>query len=70
MFFHVKNNFVMIKRNKKQYKLMCKVRDYCHFTGKKGGVAPSKCNLKYKVPKFIPVVFHNGSTYDNHFVIK
>ena len=49
---------------------MCKVRDYCHFTGKKGGVAPSKCNLKYKVPKFIPVVFHNGSTYDNHFVIK
>ena len=49
---------------------MCKVRDYCHFTGKKGGVAHSKCNLKYKVPKFIPVVFHNGSTYDNHFVIK
>ena len=28
------------------------------------------CNLRYKIPKEIPVVFHNGSTYDCHFVIK
>ena len=27
-------------------------------------------NLRYKTPKEIPVVFHNGSTYDNHFIIK
>ena len=27
------------------------------------------CNLTYKVPKEIPVVFHNGSTYDYHFII-
>ena len=27
-------------------------------------------NLSYKVPKEIPIVFHNGSTYDYHFVIK
>ena len=26
--------------------------------------------MKYKVPKEIPVVFHNGSTYDYHFIIK
>ena len=26
--------------------------------------------LKYKVPKEIPVVFHNGYTYDYHFIIK
>ena len=26
--------------------------------------------LRYKVPKEIPVVFHNGSTYDYHFIIK
>ena len=49
---------------------MCKVRDHCHFTSKYRGPAHSKCNLKYKVPKFIPVAFHNGSNYDNHFIIK
>ena len=27
------------------------------------------CNLRYKTPKKMPVVFHNGSTYDYHFVI-
>ena len=28
------------------------------------------CNLRYKVPKEIPIVFHNGTTYDYHFIIK
>ena len=28
------------------------------------------CNLRYKTPKEIPIVFHNGSTYDYHFIIK
>ena len=28
------------------------------------------CNLKYNIPKEIPVVFYNGSTYDYHFIIK
>ena len=28
------------------------------------------CNLRYKVPKETPIVFHNGSTYDYHFIIK
>ena len=26
--------------------------------------------MRYKVPKEIPLVFHNGSTYDYHFIIK
>ena len=26
--------------------------------------------MRYKIPKAIPVVFHNGSTYDYHFRIK
>ena len=26
--------------------------------------------MRYKIPKEIPVVFHNGSTYDYHFIIK
>ena len=25
--------------------------------------------MRYKVPKEIPIVFHNGSTYDYHFII-
>ena len=33
-------------------------------------IAYSICNLWYKIPKEIPVVFHNGSTYDYHFIIK
>ena len=44
------------------------VRDHCHYTGKYRGAAHSKCNLQYKVPKEIPVVFHNGSKYDYHFI--
>ena len=47
-----------------------KVRDHCHFTGKYRGAAHNTCNLRYKVPKNIPVIFHNGSTYDYHFIIK
>ena len=46
-----------------------KVRD-CHYTGKYRGAAHNKCNLRYKIPKEISVVFHNGSTYDYHFIIK
>ena len=49
---------------------MQKVRDHCHYTGKYRGAAHSNYNLNYKIPKEIPVVFHNGSTYDYHFIIK
>ena len=49
---------------------MQKVRDHCHYTGKYRGAAHSICNLRYKISKEIPVVFHNGSTYDYRFIIK
>ena len=52
--------------DKKNYK----VRDHCHYTGKYRGAAYNICNLRYKILKEIPVVFHNGSTYDYHFIIK
>ena len=52
--------------DKKNYK----VRDHCHYTGKFRGAAHNICNLRYKVPKEIPIVFHNDSTYDYHFIIK
>ena len=34
------------------------------------GVAHSICNLEFNVPNEIPVVFHRGSNYDYHFIIK
>ena len=52
--------------NKKYFK----VKDHCHYTGKYRGAAHDICNLKYKTPKEVPVVFHNGSTYGYHFIIK
>ena len=47
-----------------------KVKDHCHYTGKYRGAAHNICNLRYRIPKEIPVVFHNDSTYDYHFIIK
>ena len=47
-----------------------KVKDHCHCTGKYRGAAYDICNLRYKTSKEIPVVFHNGSTYDYRFMIK
>ena len=52
--------------NKKYHK----VRDHCHYTRKYRGPAHDICNLRYKIPKEIAIVFHNGSTYDYHFIIK
>ena len=51
-------------------KEMRKVRDHCHYTGKYRCAAHSKFNLNYKIVKEIPVLFHNGSGYDYHFIIK
>ena len=47
-----------------------RVRDHCHLSGKFRGAAHKICNLKYKVPKFFPLVFHNLSGYDSHLFIK
>ena len=47
-----------------------KLRDHCHFTGRYRGAAHNLCNLKYRKPKFTPVVFHNLSGYDSHLFIK
>ena len=54
------------KSDKKHYK----DRDHCHYTGKYRGAVHNICNLRYKIPKEITVVFHNISTYDYHFIIK
>ena len=65
-----KQEFCTDENNKKEFKLKQKVRDHCHYTRKYRGVAHSVCNLRYKISKKIPVVFHNESTYDYNFIIK
>ena len=47
-----------------------KVRDHCHYTGKFRGAAHNSCNIKYRRPKFTPVIFHNLAGYDAHLFIK
>ena len=47
-----------------------KVKDHCHFTGRYRGAAHNSCNLKYRKPNFIPVVFHNLSNYDSYLFTK
>ena len=64
------NGFFCRNKNNKNYFKNKKVRDHCHYTGKFRRAAHSICNLRYKVPKKIPVIFHNDSTYDWHFIIK
>ena len=49
---------------------MQKVRDHCHYPGKYRGAAHSICILRYTTPKMVPIVFHYGSTYDYHFIIR
>ena len=45
------------------------VRDHCHYTGKYRDAAHNTCNLQNKIPKSIPVVIHNGSSYDFHLIV-
>ena len=61
-----KKGFSTDDDNKKYHK----ARNHHHFTGKYRGAAHFICNLRYKTPKDIFVVFHNGSTYDYYFIIK
>ena len=63
---YAKKGFSTDDDNKKYHK----VKDHCHYAGKYRGAAHNTCNLRYKTPNEISVVFHNDSTYDYHFIIK
>ena len=62
--------FCTDEENEKRFKKLQKVRGHCHYTGKYRGAPHSNSNLKYGTTKKIPVVFHDGSIYDYHFIIK
>ncbi|MFM2392193.1 MAG: hypothetical protein RLZZ546_170 [Bacteroidota bacterium] len=64
------SNKITYTEKGKERKEFSKVRDHCHLTGKYRGAAHSKCNLKNRYPRFIPVVFHNAKNYDSHIILK
>jgi len=45
-----------------------KVRDHCHLMGKFRGASCQECNLNFKYPTFIPVIFHNLKGFDSHII--
>ena len=47
-----------------------KVRDHCHVTGKVRGAAHNKYNIKLRLPKKLPIMFHNLKVYDGHIIFK
>ena len=47
-----------------------KVRDHCHVTGKSRGAAHNKYNINLRLPKKLPIIFHNLQGYDGHLIFK
>ena len=47
-----------------------KVRNHCHVTGKFRGAAHNKCSLKLRIPRKLPVIFHNLQGYDGNIIFK
>ena len=63
----LKTNIIYVK---KYCKVIESFLSHCHCTGEYRGLKHSICNLRYSVLKEIPIVFHNGSNYDYHFLIE
>ena len=55
-----------LKINIWKIKKYCDIRKHCHYRGKYRGTVHSISNLKNSV---LPIVFHNGSNYDYHFIM-
>ena len=49
---------------------MDKLRDNCHVTGRFRGATHNKCNINLRLPKKLPIIFHNLQGYDGHLIFK
>ena len=67
---HICKNKFYNNKDDKRYKKYHKVKDHDHYPGKFRDAAHSIYNLRYAVQKEIPIISHNGSNYDYHFIIK
>ena len=47
-----------------------RVRDHCHYSGLYRAATHSSYNLKYKIPNYMLVIFHNLAGYDAHLFIR
>ena len=47
-----------------------KVRDHCHITGKFRAAAHKECNSKLRIPRKMPIIFHNLEGYDGHLIFR
>ena len=65
---HIWEEKFCVDKDDENYTNRKNVKDHCHYTGKFGGAADSKCSLSYKFSKDIPVLIHNAS-YDTYFII-
>ena len=54
----------------KQELNMDKVRDHCHVTGKFRSTAHNKCNINLRLPRKLPLIFHNLQGCDRHIIFK
>ena len=72
----------MITENEKNYRnseicLICsqniikdKVRDHFHITGKFRGAAHKEYKSELRIPRKLPIIFHNVEGYDGHTALK
>ena len=49
---------------------MDKAIDHCHVTGRFRGAAHNKCNINLRLPRKLPIIFHNLQGYDGHIIFK
>lgn len=70
---------VRLKHNEKRFCEECnekfdnnkvkRVMHHCHITGKYIGALCTKCNLDFKLKRFLPVYLHNLKGYDSHLFV-